>query len=194
MIDQRLRRALVLDRGADDAGAQPLGEDQTIADARAGVGPDAIGIDRAGDRVAELHLRIANGVATEQRRARFLQLVEAAEKDRANRVAVERVLRERGNRERRHRLPAHRVDVAERVGRGDLAVGERIVDDRREEIDRLHERWAARPPVDTGIVRGPVVDQHPGIGLRAADRVNALASSPAASLLAQPAQSHELGQ
>ena len=64
-------------------------------------------------------------------------------------------------------VAAHRVDVAQRVGRGDLSVGEGVVDDRREEIDRLHERRsAAWPPVHTGIVRGPEVDQHPGIGLR----------------------------
>ena len=93
--DQRIRRALVLDRGADDAGAEPFGEDQAIAGARAGVGPDAIGVDRAGDRVAELHLGVAHRVAAEQRHAGFLQLVEAAEKDLPDRVAVEDLVRER---------------------------------------------------------------------------------------------------
>ena len=34
---------------------------------------------------------------------------------------------------------AHRVDVAERVGGGDLAVDERVVHDRREKVDRLHD-------------------------------------------------------
>src|SRR5262249_39310325 len=60
----------------------------------------------------------------------------------------------------------HRIHVAQRVGGGNLTVRERVVDDRREEIHRLHERGATRPPVHTGIVRGPEVDQHPGITLR----------------------------
>ena len=54
----------------------------------------------------------------------------------------------------------------QRVGRGDLAVDERVVDDRREEIDGLHERRPALPPVHTRIVRGPEVDQDPRVGLR----------------------------
>ena len=78
-----------LDRGADDAGAEPLGEDETIADARAGVGPDAIGIDGAGDGVAELHFGVAHRVAAEQRDAGFAQLVVAAEEDLLDRLGVE---------------------------------------------------------------------------------------------------------
>jgi hypothetical protein len=45
-----------------------------------------------------------------------------------------------------------------------LAIGVRVVDDGREEIDRLHERRAARPRVHTRIVRGPEVDQDTVIG------------------------------
>ena len=156
-----------LDRGPDDAGAEPLGEDQPIAGARAGVGPDAIGIDRAGHGIAELHLGIAYRVAAEQRDAGFAQLVVAAQEDLLDGVGVEDLVGKPRDRQRRHGRPAHRVDVAERVGGGDLAVSERVVDDRREEVHRLHERRAAaRPPVHTGIVGGPEVDQHPGIGLR----------------------------
>ena len=44
---------------------------------------------------------------------------------------------------RSDRTAAHREDVGERVGRGDLAVGERVVHDRGEEVDRLHERAIA---------------------------------------------------
>ena len=73
-----LGRATLLDGGADDAGAEPLGENQPIAGARARVGPDAIGIDGAGDGVAELHFGVAHRVAAEQRDAGLAQLVVAA--------------------------------------------------------------------------------------------------------------------
>src|SRR5262249_27667647 len=58
------------------------------------------------------------------------------------------------------RHAAHSVDVAQRVGGGDLAVHVRVVDDRREEVDRLDQRRSALPPVHTRIVTGPEVDQH----------------------------------
>ena len=46
--------AIELDRGADEAGAERLGEEQHVAGAGAGVGQHARGIDRAGHRIAEL--------------------------------------------------------------------------------------------------------------------------------------------
>ena len=88
------RRAAELDRGADDAGAERLGEDQSIARLRAGVGENAFRIDGAGDRVAELDLAILDRVAAEQRDAGFAQLVEAAAEDLRDVVGVQTVLRE----------------------------------------------------------------------------------------------------
>ena len=64
-----------------------------------------------------------------------------------------------GDGQRRSRFAAHRVDVAERVGGGDLAVRIRVVHDRGEEINGLHQRGSRRPSVHTRIVRGPVVDK-----------------------------------
>ena len=60
---------------------------------------------------------------------------------------------------------AHRIHVAQRIRRGDLAVDIRVVDDRREEIHRLHQRRTTLPRVHTGIVRSPVVDQDAWISL-----------------------------
>ena len=40
-----------------------------------------------------------------------------------------------------------------------------IVDDRREEVDGLHQRAVVVEPVHTGIVRGPIVDQDPVVVL-----------------------------
>ena len=70
-----------------------------------------------------------------------------------------------GDRQRGERPAAHRIDVAQRIGGGDLAVDVRVVDDRREEIHRLHQRRPTLPRVHTGIVRSPEVDQDAWIGL-----------------------------
>ena len=59
------------------------------------------------------------------------------------------------------RFATHRINIAQRVRRGDLTVGKRIVHDRREEIHGLHERAIAVQPEHTRIVRGPIVDQDP---------------------------------
>src|SRR5204862_6332084 len=74
-------------------------------------------------------------------------------------LALESFLRKPGNRERRQGPAAHRIDVAQRVGGRDLAVDERVVHDRREEVDRLYQRRPTVPPVHTRIVRSPEVDE-----------------------------------
>src|SRR5439155_1434468 len=98
--------------------------------------------------------------------AGFPELVEAAPEDRSNRASVEPFAGECGDRECCQRRATHRVDVAQRVGRGDLSVGVRVIDNRREEIDRLHERRSALPPEHTRIVRGPEVDEDAVVLLR----------------------------
>ena len=52
------------------------------------------------------------------------------------------------------RPPAHGVDVRQRVGRGDLAKQERVVDHRREEVDGLHEPQVLPYAEDARIVGG----------------------------------------
>ena len=52
------------------------------------------------------------------------------------------------------RPPAHGVDVRQRVGRGDLAKQERVVDHRREEVDGLHEAKVLPYAEDACIVGG----------------------------------------
>ena len=104
------------------------------------------------------------------------------------------VLRERGDRQRRQRPSAHRIHVAQRIRRRDLTVDIRVVDDRREEIHRLHQRRSALPRVHTCIVRSPVVDQDAWISLGwyAAQDLSELAggefarSTSAADHLGQP--------
>ena len=61
--------------------------------------------------------------------------------------------------ERRERTAAHGIDVGQRIGRRDLPVGKRVVDDRREEIRRLHQRAVAVDAIHPGVVSGGRADQ-----------------------------------
>ena len=62
-------------------------------------------------------------------------------------------------------VAAHRVDVRERVGGGDPAEVVRVVDDRREEVDRADDRQVVAEAVDAGVVGGVEADEHVGIGV-----------------------------
>src|SRR5262249_53504677 len=101
----------------------------------------------------------------EERNAGLAQLVVPALKNRGDRRAVEIVFGKAGDRERRERPGAHRVHVTHRVGRGNLAVDVRVVDDRGEEVNGLYERRSPLPLVHTRIVRGPEVDEDPVVSV-----------------------------
>ena len=60
------------------------------------------------------------------------------------------------------RCPPHRVNVGHRVGRGDAPPVEGVVDDGREEVDRLHQAQPVGQEVDGGVVTGRRGDQHLG--------------------------------
>ncbi len=63
-------------------------------------------------------------------------------------------------RERSQRLSSHGVNVAERVGGGDLAEGVGIVHDGREKIHRLDERRLGREQIHAGVVGMIEADQN----------------------------------
>ena len=77
-----------------------------------------------------------------------------------DRFSRERDRRNSHDVERGDRTSAHREDVGERVGRGDLAVGEWIVDDRGKEIDRLHEGAIAIETENARVVGRWGTDEH----------------------------------
>jgi hypothetical protein len=157
------------------------------------VAQDPARVDQPRDRVAELDLRIAHAVAAQQRAARLAQLVEPSLHDLACPLGREVPLREGRDRERGERLSAHRVDVGERVGRGDLAERVGIVHHRREEVDGLDQRARLVQPEHTGVVAGPMVDQHPGVvvlGQAAQD----LSQLGRAELAGSTRAGHPLGQ
>ena len=156
-------RFLVLERGGDDAGADRLGQEEDVARERAGLGPDLVGMDRAGDDQPELRLGIGDGVPAGDDRAGLGDLLRRALEDGGDHVRRQ-VLREPGDIEREEDRAAHGVDVAHAVGGGDGAVGPGVVDDRGEEIDRLHDRQIGRKAIDRGVVAGLETDDEIRVG------------------------------
>ena len=66
--------------------------------------------------------------------------------------------------ERRPGRSTHRINVRERVGRGNLPVNERIVNNRREKIDRAHQGKVFADKIDASVVSGRDSDQEIGVG------------------------------
>jgi len=92
-------------------------------------------------------------VPPDDERAGLADLLVAAGEDLDEDLGRELLVGEADDRERRERLAADGVAIRERVGRGDPAEAPRVVDDRREEIDRLDERAARVDPEDGGVRR-----------------------------------------
>ena len=95
---------------------------------------------------------IANGVAADDGATDFGGFLETAAQNGGDRFWSNKVGRESHYIKSSERPAAHGEDVGECVGRGDLTVSERVVDDGREKIDRLHERAVAIQPINTGVV------------------------------------------
>ena len=83
----------------------------------------------------------------------------AAGEDRADRSHRQPVERHGDQRQRKQRRGAHRIDVRQRVGCGDGAEVEWVIDDRHEKIGRGDNRLAVVEPIDGGIVRRFDADQ-----------------------------------
>ena len=113
------------------AGADGLCEQQAVALARRAYGPHSLGVHLAEYDEAVLRLFVLHAVSAREHRVGLDYLVCSAVqyllKD-GDRLARGR---EAYDVERDQRLAAHRVDVAQRVRRGDFAEAPRVVYDRR---------------------------------------------------------------
>jgi hypothetical protein len=103
---------------------------------------------------------VVDRVAADDARPRGRDGVAPAAQDLRQQLRPERLERVRDEVERRHRHAAHRVDVAQRVGRGDAPERVRVVDDRGEEVGGLDEREVVGEADDAGVVGGRGGDQH----------------------------------
>ena len=122
-----------------EARTERLREEEDVARARPGLRPDPLRMHQADDREPVLRLGVANRVATRENRASSTNALLGPGEHLAEHLD-RKLLRKGGDRERQERRAAHRVHVVQRVRRGDGAERSRIVDERREEVDREHDR------------------------------------------------------
>ena len=116
-------------------------------------------VDDADDDEAIDRLDGIDRVAAGDRNARGCAHGFAAVEDAADRLDRQLVDRHADERQREQRRAAHRVDVRDRVGRGDPAEVVRIVDDGHEEVGRRDDRLALVQLVDGGVVGGLDADE-----------------------------------
>ena len=106
-----------------------------------GVAQNALRVRATGDGQAELELFVDDAVAADDDRARPRAPCPGRREESRSSTSIGSVPAGKADDvQRGERLAAHRVDVRQRVRRGDLPEEIRIVDDRREKIDRLNER------------------------------------------------------
>ena len=119
----------------------------------------------ADDRQPVLGLRVADRVAAGQRAARLADLGRRAREDRGQHVARQ-VLGEGRDRQREQHPAAHREDVGQGVRGRDLAERPRVVDERREEVERADDREVVADPVGGGVVGRvrPAISAASGVG------------------------------
>src|SRR5260370_12329648 len=102
-------------------------------------------------------------MASDHGDARLGELASATADDLLQQPGAELVARESGDAEREERFGANRVDVAQRVGRGDGAEVGGTVDDGREEVDRRDQRAVRRDAIDGRVIAGGRTMQHVGV-------------------------------
>ena len=146
-------------RVEDHAVAERLGQHERVAGARADVGEDTIGVHHAGDREAVLRLGVLDRVPAGEAGARLGHLLGAAAQHVAQQAEVQLLHGEVHEVERDHGPPAHRPDVRERVGGGDAPEPDRVVDDRRDVVDRRDHGDLRAEAVDRRVVGGVEADE-----------------------------------
>lgn len=125
--------------GRDDAGTEWLGEVDVHTWKGVGVGENVAGIDRSGHGKPKFWLRIFDTMATYDNGSRFDRFVIGSEQDIGPKLGRRSGWIETSDVHDGERCAPHRVDIAERIGGSDRAIGIGIVDDGSEEIHRLHE-------------------------------------------------------
>ena len=190
-LDRRGERRIrdsALDRRRDGSGAERLGQHERVADLTAGVRHHLVGMDDAGDRHAVLRARRPRSSVPRGSRRRPPAAIEAPPRRISISSSVAELLnRERDQVQRADRGGSHRVDVRQRVGGGDPAEVERVIDDRGEEVDRLDDRQVVAEPVDAGVIGGLEPDQDVGVGAGGEGRASSGPIEAAGSLQPQPA-------
>ena len=154
-LDRCVERAVGRDavplRLKNDPRAEALRQEEHVAGQRARLRPDPLRMNHADDGEAVLRLGVADRMAAREDRARLAHLLVGAREHLAEHLD-RKLLGERGDGEGEQGPAAHREHVVQRIRRRDRAERARIVDERREEVDREDDRALVVEAVDRRIV------------------------------------------
>ena len=145
--------------------SERLGQNETIADDGVGVAQNAARVHATSHGQPVLQLFVDDGVTADDERARLVNFFLAAAQNLGEDGDWKFAGWKPDDVHRGHRFAAHREHVGQRIGRGDLTKQEWIVDDRREEIDGLHEREIVGQHKDPRVVEGLTPDNEARIRL-----------------------------
>ena len=158
----RLRQPTLLHRRRIDPHPEPLAEDEDIAGPTGAVRLDPAWVDDADRHQTVNRFPGIDGMPPGDRDTRLTGHRLATGEYPPDGVVRQAVDRHPDQGKRKQRAPAHRVDVGDRVCRGDPPKFVRVVDDRHEKISGRNDRLALVQPPYRGIVRG--LDTHQQIG------------------------------
>jgi len=154
----------VLYRGGENARSDRLGEKQPIADDGARIREEVTRIGTSSDRQTVLELLVDDCMAASNHGARLMHFVLPTTQNLSQHPQGELSGWKADNIEGSEWLTTHCVDIGERVGGGDLSERIRIVDDRGEEVDCLHEGETFGQHENPRIVEAFATDDEAGIG------------------------------
>ncbi len=174
--DDHVRGRLIQQSGfkgsIQNAGAQWFGEYQPVAGPRPALGQHLTGVNDAGDRQAEFNLRILDTMAADQSAASLVELIKSASQHQPQHLYIDVFSGKTNETHSGHRASAHGVDVRQGISRRHLPEGEGIVDDRRDNVDGLHQGNFRREQVNPGVIGLFQTDQNLRVSLnrQAAER------------------------
>ncbi len=160
----RVGRRVALERGGDHSEPDRLREHEHVADPGARVGEHVVGMHGADDGESVLRLGVVDRVAAADERTGRAQDLGAPVEHPREQVEGQALARPGDEVQREQWRAPHRVDVGQRVRRGDAAPVERVVDDRGEEVGGDHDGEVVAQPVHRGVVGGVEPDEQIGVG------------------------------
>lgn len=138
-IETHFPRTLPFERSGNQARTDRLSEQNDIIYLRADIPPNFLRVDGPRYSVAELDVVVADGVAADYRAVRLFHFIEAAANNLLEdcRIAF---FGKANDGESGDGLAAHSIDIAERIGGGNLAKREWVIYDWCEKIHCLYKR------------------------------------------------------
>ena len=138
-------------RRCEYSDAEGLGQKKNVSLSGAAVGQDSVRMYETSDGQAVLGLLVKNAVSPGNQRSGLIRLFIAAPEHGMHGL-LRHILGHAHDVQRQFRLAAHGVYIRERIGGCDLAKKMRVVCNRREKIQRLHDCKVVAHPIDAGIV------------------------------------------